>query len=141
MKQYKVYMKIGAGGSEIHIKWDYERQNPQCEGHFQDRALFDAEPAAPRTAHFVRRDGSMYSLAAGAVNGVSLGSAYAVYRTRDEATLGKSPLGFLHVSRVGSTQSTLVPTSTRVSPALSSGEIAYALQYSVGVDQSLLLSA
>lgn len=83
----------------------------------------------------------MYTLAAGAVNGVSPGSVYAIYRTRDEAALRKAPLELLRVSHVDGTKSTLIPTSAQTSTALSSDQSAYALQYSVGANQSLLLYA
>lgn len=66
---------------------------------------------------------------------------YAVYRTRDEAAFGKTPLEFLRVSQVDGTTSILVPTSARTSPVLSIDESAYALQYAAGVDQSLCLYA
>lgn len=91
--------------------------------------------------HVLHRDGIVYTLAAGSVNGVSLGSVYAVYRTEDQAALGTNPLGFLRVSQVHDTKSTLVLTSGHTSPALSPGESAYALQHSIGVDQSLTIYA
>lgn len=129
------------GHCVIQSDAELRRQNPQCEGYFQDRVLFDAELSESRAVHVVHRDGKVYTLAAGSVHGVSPGSVYAVYAAGDQATLGKAPLGFLRVSQVHSTKSTLVPTSDTTPLALLPGHSAYALQHSAGVEQSLTLHA
>ncbi|KAH9834619.1 caspase domain-containing protein [Rhodofomes roseus] len=114
-------------------------QNPQCEGYFQDRILFNTKLSASRPFHSVRRDATAYTLEAGSINGVTLDSRYAVYNTRDGPALGISPLAYLRVSEVHPAESTLVTISDQPVFVLGLGQSAYALQTEAGTDQYLQL--
>ncbi|KAH9914990.1 uncharacterized protein B0H18DRAFT_1043597 [Fomitopsis serialis] len=96
-------------------------QNPQCEGYFQDRILFNSKLSASRPLHIVSRD--------------TRGNP----RSRDDPIVGAPPLTILRVSEVRSVESTLVATSAHPTLELAPGQSAYALQTEAGTDEYLQL--
>lgn len=85
-------------------------QKPQCEGENRRRVLFDAK-AAGADRQFVRvlKDGSQYSLQAGAVQGIKVGAHFDVHGDRFLDSNQNPSLGSFVVKSVGPRQSTLAP--------------------------------
>ncbi|KIJ63462.1 hypothetical protein HYDPIDRAFT_29274 [Hydnomerulius pinastri MD-312] len=70
-------------------------QNPQCEGVFQNRILFDSKaPSQDRVLFKICRlgDSEQYVMDAGAAHGITDDARFAVYRDRESA-LNVTPLG------------------------------------------------
>jgi len=68
------------------------RQHPQCEGHAQDRLLFDGKVLLPRKDYPIRfdKDTGNYTLGAGAASGIAVNSEFTAYSDPDELL---NPLG------------------------------------------------
>jgi hypothetical protein len=75
------------------------RQNPQCEGHFQDRLLFDGKVLLPRKDYPIRYDNdtSKYTLGAGDAHGIALNAEFTAYSDPDELL---NPLGTFVVEKL-----------------------------------------
>jgi len=75
------------------------RQNPQCEGHAQDRLLFNGKVLLPRGIHPIRFDNntSKFTLGAGAAHGIAIGAEFTAYSDPDKLL---NPLGIFVVERL-----------------------------------------
>jgi len=75
------------------------RQNPQCEGHAQDRLLFNGKVLLPRGIYPIRFDNntSKFTLGAGAAHGVAEGAEFTAYSNPDKLL---NPLGIFVVERL-----------------------------------------
>jgi hypothetical protein len=84
------------------------RQNPQCEGHFQDRLLFNGEVLLPQKVYPILhdKDTSKFILGAGAANGIAIGAEFTAYSDPDEPL---NPLGTFVVERLWPFKSDMRP--------------------------------
>ncbi|KAJ2926775.1 hypothetical protein H1R20_g10308, partial [Candolleomyces eurysporus] len=74
-----------------------EGQNPQCEGFYNNRILFDGKVGPPtRKAYEVRFDskGKIYILEGGKAHGITDGAEFTLYRNKKVALL-EAPLGVM----------------------------------------------
>ncbi|KIM25361.1 hypothetical protein M408DRAFT_315703, partial [Serendipita vermifera MAFF 305830] len=109
-------------------------QTPQCEGHNQDRILFDSKvPSQRRQLHVLRENKGQYILKAGAAHGITKGATFNVYKDRECAS-NDSPLGVL--TALDSPD----PFTTVLSgPQLCIGKQAFALQKGAGTEEDLII--
>ncbi|KAF8961631.1 caspase domain-containing protein [Flammula alnicola] len=83
-------------------------QNPQCEGHDQNRYLFDAKVAAvDRLCFNIALVEGRFVLDAGSIHGITKGAEFAVHPSTELAF--KTPLGTLIVETLGPFSATLQP--------------------------------
>jgi len=83
------------------------RQNPQCEGFFQTRILFNSKaPGKDRVLYKIRRQSQKWVMDAGAVHGITDGAYFDLYQDRD-STLNGTLLGTLVVLHTDPLTSTL----------------------------------
>jgi hypothetical protein len=75
------------------------RQNPQCEGHSQDRLLFNGKVLLPRKDYPILfdEDTKKFTLGAGAANGIAINAEFTAYSDPDELL---NPLGTFVVKRL-----------------------------------------
>ena len=96
------------------------RQHPQMEGRV-DRALFGVADLQPM--HFTRvvsRTGDTVTLAAGAAQGMTVGSVWAVYPQGTKHTEGASELGTVEITQVGGVRASARVTSETTPNAIAS---------------------
>ncbi|KAG8853732.1 hypothetical protein FRB91_004404 [Serendipita sp. 411] len=111
-------------------------QNPQCEGHNQNRILFNSKaPSQRRHLYAVHEKDGEYILKAGAAHGITKGATFDVYRDKD-CVESEAPLARLMVSK-----------PPRPFSAVLSGQKfnidkqPFALQTSAGDEEDLLVHA
>jgi hypothetical protein len=110
------------------------RQNPQCEGHYKHRILFNAKALSHRRIPFnVRKEGDKYVISGGTARGIDIGDEFTLYRKLD-STQKSSPLGTFVVSAAGPFESTIKPLRI---VRFKDFESALALQTRVGTQQDL----
>jgi hypothetical protein len=93
------------------------RQHPQCEGHFQDRLLFNGKVLLPRNVYPIRfdEDTSKFTLGAGAALGIAINAEFTAYSDPDELL---NPLGTFVVERLRPFESDVKPlTSYSILPS------------------------
>ncbi|KAJ2922355.1 hypothetical protein H1R20_g14729, partial [Candolleomyces eurysporus] len=71
-------------------------QNPQCEGYYRDRILFDSKvrPPTSRRSYEVKLKNNKYTLEGGRAHGITDGAEFTLYRNR-EVALVEEPLGVM----------------------------------------------
>ncbi|RXW22833.1 hypothetical protein EST38_g3034 [Candolleomyces aberdarensis] len=71
-------------------------QNPQCEGYYRDRILFDSKVRPPTSRHSyeVKLKNNKYTLEGGRAHGITDGAEFTLYRNR-EVALVEEPLGVM----------------------------------------------
>jgi len=96
------------------------RQNPQCEGHFQDRLLFNGKVLLPQKVYPIRFDKgtSKFTLGAGTACGIAISAEFTAYSDPDELL---NPLGTFVVERVWPFKSDIRPLGTSSSTFPSQG--------------------
>ncbi|PVF99210.1 hypothetical protein CPB86DRAFT_814161 [Serendipita vermifera] len=111
------------------------QQNPQCEGHNQDRICFDSKvPSRYRHVYPVRQEGPRYIMKAGISHGIAKDATFAIYRDKQSIVAGQS-LGLLISSRPEAFSS--VMTLPPGHPIISITDGAFALQVRAGEEQDL----
>ena len=112
----------------------FVRQNPQCEGIFQTRILFDGKASrhAP-VLYKIRRKDDHYVMEAGAAHGITDGAQFVVYKDRESKG---TQLGMIIARQTDPFTTTLdiIPDASGFLP-----EEGYALQTRVGIEQGLRL--
>jgi len=112
-------------------------QNPQCEGYYQDRIIFNSKAPSPRRVLYnVYWESEKYIMDAGSAHGITDGAEFVVFKDR-EMSPEIPPLGILVVleTRAFSTTLDVVEGVTRFGLA----EPAFALQTKVGIEEDLRL--
>ena len=109
------------------------RQNPQCEGFFQTRILFDGKTSRHEPVLYkVRRKDNQYVMEAGAAHGITDGAQFAVYKDRESKG---TQLGIIIARQTDPFTTTLdIIDASRFLP-----EEGYALQTRVGIEEGLRL--
>ena len=109
------------------------RQNPQCEGFFQTRILFDGKTLRhDRVLYKVRRVNNQYVLEAGAAHGITEGAQFGVYKDRESKG---TQLGIIVARQTDPFITALdISDASRLLP-----EEGYALQTRVGIEEGLRL--
>ena len=94
--------------SVLNTLFHFFRQNPQCEGYFQDRLLFTRKSLPPRKAYSIQFDKwtSKFTLGAGAANGIVISAEFTAYFDPDELL---NPLGTFVVERLWPFKSDMIP--------------------------------
>ncbi|KAF9240013.1 hypothetical protein BU15DRAFT_61646 [Melanogaster broomeanus] len=111
------------------------RQNPQCEGFFQERTIFHSKaPSQQRVLYKIRREGDKLVMDAGAAHGIVNMAHFAVYRDR-ESTLEGTQLGTVVALHVDPFTTTLDITTDGSRFLLPEG--GYALQTRAGIEEGL----
>jgi hypothetical protein len=111
------------------------RQNPQCEGHNQDRICFDSRvPSRYRQVYPVRQEGARYIMKAGIAHGVAKDAIFAIYRDKESIVAGRS-LGSLISSMPDIFSSVMTPFPNQ--PYFPIMGHAFALQIRAGEEQDL----
>ncbi|CCM00515.1 uncharacterized protein FIBRA_02549 [Fibroporia radiculosa] len=110
-------------------------QNPQCEGHHQNRIMFNAKVPTRGHAHFpVYAQENQYRIEAGSAHGVSEGAEFTIYRDKELT----KPLIVL----VADTEAKILPYQSILTPKdgkfLSLPEFSVALQTKIG-EEGLVL--
>ncbi|KAF8148655.1 hypothetical protein B0H34DRAFT_736447 [Crassisporium funariophilum] len=112
-------------------------QNPQCEGVYQNRYLFNAMVSGSRYISYpVREENSQFILDAGAAHGITEGAEFTVYSQIEKA---EPPLGILTVETVDSFSSTMRPVS--IDQIFSLPTTAVGIQTKAGEKESLRIYA
>ena len=93
------------------------RQNPQCEGEFRDRLIFNGklEASGKRTAsvHYkIREEGGRYVIDAGEVAGITVGAEFEVYQDQNFASVNL--LGTVIVRELSAFSTTLYAKESRI---------------------------
>jgi hypothetical protein len=110
------------------------RQNPQCEGFFQTRILFDGKASIhDRVLYRVRKANNQYVMEAGAAHGITDGAQFGVYKDRESEG---TQLGIIVACQTDPFTTTLdvISDASCLLP-----EEGYALQTRVGVEEGLRL--
>ena len=109
-------------------------QNPQCEGLFQTRILFDGKASGhDRVLYKVRRVDNQYVMAAGTAHGISDGAQFGVYKDRESKG---TQLGIIVARQTDPCTTTLDIVSDAFNPLPEEG---YALQTRIGITEGLRL--
>ncbi|KIM78106.1 hypothetical protein PILCRDRAFT_603652 [Piloderma croceum F 1598] len=112
-------------------------QDPQCEGHYQNRIFFDAKaPPARRLSYPIQLEDDEYIMSAGFAHGISAGAEFTVYA--DEASLLTTPLGVLVVSEIRPFSTILKLPQGK--PHFALAKPALALQSKIGAKEDIALS-
>ncbi|KAI0312157.1 hypothetical protein OF83DRAFT_1087200 [Amylostereum chailletii] len=116
---------------------DLPRQNPQCEGANAGRILFNSRaPSQGRVLYRVHAEDKKYIMEAGMAHGITEGSEFAIYTSRDPS-FKESPLGVLGTGAIHLFSTEMVlPTGATPLYIL---EHAFALQTRIGAEEALRL--
>ncbi|KDQ61082.1 hypothetical protein JAAARDRAFT_67479 [Jaapia argillacea MUCL 33604] len=110
-------------------------QNPQCEGFYRNRVLFDAKAQSQGKVLFkVEYDGNEYVMESGTARGIDIGDEFTLYKD-PEPSKSSSSLAIFVVTTVYPMRSVLTPVS--VPPRFRLNHPAFALQTKAGAKHDL----